>query len=621
MRTVKTILKIITITIIIIVLTLITITVLVIGPKKVGQIIKISQIYMSGLKAYNIANYPTAIKKWEQGLNLTRLIKYRQEDGQVIAKFLVSIGVAYKKSNQYQKALIYFQQSLKIYRKINDKHEIKKHLLIIGVTYYKLRQYQKSLNYYQQSLKIYRKIGDRRGEISVLYKISMIYNNLGQYKKTLSYYQQALEINRKIDDNIGIAVFLTQIGIVYTKLGQYQQALNYYQQILEINLKTDDEYGKSVYFNNTAVVYLELGQYQKALDYYKQSLEINRKIDNKSEIGKIFGNLGNIYNILGQYQKALAYYRRALEIEREIGDKLGEGASLNNIGVLYGKLGKYQKKLDYHRQALVIAKEIGDENEKSSTLINIGAVYYMFGKFQKAKDTFQDCVTVFETTRSVDLYVAQQNLAFIEAKLNQPELAIQHYKQALDNIEKIRNLLTKEHKTSFMRNKIRVYDELITLLQSQHSKQPNKGYDRKAFETFERKQGRLFLEEMGQSGARRFVGLDNDIIFQEQSLILKWQKLKAQPFTPQEHTALEQAEVRLEKRIKAEYPKYYALKYPQPVDLRTLQNHVLQKGEMMLVYGVLRPEVEKKTVLWVIGKQHFQMFTLPVDEDTTKTRH
>jgi CHAT domain-containing protein len=114
--------------------------------------------------------------------------------------------------------------------------------------------------------------------------------------------------------------------------------------------------------------------------------------------------------------------------------------------------------------------------------------------------------------------------------------------------------------------------------------------------------------------------LDNEIIDAEQSLTLKWQQLKARSFTPQEYTVLEQAEVQLKARIKVKHPKYYALKYPQPVDLATLQNQVLQKGEMMLVYGVLSgdEDIESKTILWVIGKQDFQMFTLPVDEDTLK---
>ncbi|MCK5524246.1 MAG: CHAT domain-containing protein [Thiomargarita sp.] len=105
-------------------------------------------------------------------------------------------------------------------------------------------------------------------------------------------------------------------------------------------------------------------------------------------------------------------------------------------------------------------------------------------------------------------------------------------------------------------------------------------------------------------------------------------KQHAQPFDKRDNTQIKTLTQQLETlkneqrafttRIQKEYPKYYALKYPQPVDLATLQNQVLQKGEMMLVYGVLHPKIEKKTVLWVIGKQDFQMFTLPVDEDTLK---
>ena len=69
-----------------------------------------------------------------------------------------------------------------------------------------------------------------------------------------------------------------------------------------------------------------------------------------------------------------------------------------------------------------------------------------------------------------------------------------------------------------MQNKLYVYDELIDLLQDLHQKPPDKGYDRKALEIFERKQGRVFLEEMGQSGARLFVGVPEAILQHELDL-------------------------------------------------------------------------------------------------------
>jgi tetratricopeptide (TPR) repeat protein len=345
-------------------------------------------------------------------------------------------------------------------------------------------------------------------------------------------------------------------------------------------------------------------------------LAIRQELGDKSGEGADLNNIGVVYKNLGDYPKALDYLKQALKIKKEIGDKRGIGNNLTNIGGVYQYLDDYPKALDYYQQALAIDKELGDKRGEGMDLTNIGVAYKYLGEYQKAKKAFQDSVVIFENLGAGEFWKAQRGLASTEAKLNQPEPAIQHYEQAIDNIEKIRNLLTKEHKTSFMQDKLYVYDELIDFLQSLHPNQPKKGYDRKAFETFERKQGRLFLEEMGQSGARRFAGLDNEILEAEQALTLKLQQ--AQSLSPQKRTALEQAEIQLKAHIKAEYPKYYALKYPQPVDLATLQNQVLQAGEMILVYGVLDSRVEKKTILWVIGKQDFQMFTLPIDEDTLK---
>jgi len=377
-----------------------------------------------------------------------------------------------------------------------------------------------------------------------------------------------------------------------------------------------DRRGLGINLTNIGLVYNNLGQYQKALDYYQQALFIHREIGDRHGEGANLGNIGLIYDNFGQYQKALDYYQQALKIKREIGDRRGIGSSLSSVGIVYDNFGQYQKALDYHQQALSIDREIGDRRGEGADLSNIGMTYYKLSNYQKAKKHFQDALAIDIAIGSGEIWFSQSHLASTEAKLNQPEPAIQHYEQALDNLEKIRAGITaKEHKTSFMRGKLYVYDELIALLQSQHPKHPNKHYDRKAIETFERKQGRIFLEEMGQSGARRCTGLPNDIIQQEQTLAHQWQKKSR---SPQEWKTLEKAQAKFETMLSQKHPKYYALKYPQPVDLTTLQNQVLQKGEMVLVYAVLDSRVEKKTILWVIGKKQFQMFTLPIDEDTLK---
>lgn len=75
---------------------------------------------------------------------------------------------------------------------------------------------------------------------------------------------------------------------------------------------------------------------------------------------------------------------------------------------------------------------------------------------------------------------------------------------------------------------------------------------------------------------------------------------------------IEKQQQNLQTRLKNGYPDYYALKYPKPVDLKMLQKQVLQPNELMLVYGVM----ENRTVLWMIGKDTFQVFDLPLSEKT-----
>jgi hypothetical protein len=180
-----------------------------------------------------------------------------------------------------------------------------------------------------------------------------------------------------------------------------------------------------------------------------------------------------------------------------------------------------------------------------------------------------------------------------------------------------------------MQNKLFVYDELIDLLQNLHQQHPDKGYDRKALEIFERKQGRVFLEEMGQSGARNFAGIPEEIIQKEVDLDNQLEQTRKQlsdqrakiiteqnkdlikTLEEQENTLLSEQEA-LQNTIKTNYPDYYALRYPKPATLTELQQQVLQPGELLLVYGAM----QDKTCLWVIGQEEFGLYVLDIGEES-----
>lgn len=363
-------------------------------------------------------------------------------------------------------------------------------------------------------------------------------------------------------------------------------------------------------------MYESQGQYQQALEASRQALDIRRSIGDRPGEGQTLNNIGVVYWRFGQYQQALDYYQQALAIKRETNDKPGEASNLNNTGVVYWKLGQYQDALDAYQQALTIRFDIGDRLGQGSTLNNISGHYLKLGHYQQAYRAFRTSADINKVLGTRDeLWMAQRGLAAVEFQLNQPESAIEHYEQALDTIEVLRAGLTeKEYKLSFIQDKLYVYDELIELLQSLHKRHPDKNYDRKALEIFERKQGRVFLEEIGKSGARLFAGLPEAITQKERDLEFQLEQVRnqlsdehAKSITEQNHYLIKTLEERenmlvaeqttLEEQIKTDYSDYYALKYPRPASLTELRENVLQPGELMLVYGVM----EEKTVLWLIS--------------------
>lgn len=553
-----------------------------------GQVIGCGAIDLQGLseeggRSYDAADYLKAVAKWQQGLKLAQ----KSKNQAAVADFLSNLGLAYDALGQYDRSLEYHQQALALHRELKDRRGEAHDRNNLGVVYRHLSQYDLALENHQQGLGIFQEIKDRRGEGFTLGNLGLIYWNLGQYDQALECNQKALDIHREIKNRRGEGQALGNLAVEYFRLGQFNQAVEYHQQALACHRETKDRRWQANELANLGETCRDMGQFDRALEYYQQALALHRQIKTRRGEGVVLADMGGVYQDLGKYDLALEHYQQALAIHREIKDRLDEGWDLTNLGLVYASLGQPDQALKTLDESLKICLEVGHPE---------------------------------------NLWRAQRALGEVEAKQASFAEAIEHYRQALDTIEGLRaGLGNKKSKSTYMKNKLFVYDELIELLRSLHEQDPGKGYDREGLEIFERKQGRLFLEEMGQSGARNFAGLPQQVKGRETALENRLDKLqgdltKARSQSPPDQTRLQTLETELARtraefqtlktEIQAEYPDYYALKYPQPATLMELQTKVLKAGEVLLVYGVM----QDKTCLWVIGKEIFRLQTLPIGE-------
>jgi tetratricopeptide (TPR) repeat protein len=208
-----------------------------------------------------------------------RLIASRQAgDYQDEGWCLNSLGYTCERRGEYEKALDYYQQSLKIHSELGDRQGEGAILNNIAATYNYQSKYELSLQHYQQSLSIKREGGDRRGEGTTLGNIGQLYHNQGKYEQALEQYGQCLPIMQQAGDEIGVARTLSNIGLAYREQGNPAKALEYYHKALVIRWQRGDRVGETLTCWNVGTCFYDQGNRAKAEEYISQAVQLAEAI-------------------------------------------------------------------------------------------------------------------------------------------------------------------------------------------------------------------------------------------------------------------------------------------------------------------------------------------------------
>ncbi len=128
------------------------------------------------------------------------------------------MGNAYHSLGQYKRALNLYEQSLEISREIEYREGEGASLNSFGIAYLSLGQYKRAIEFYEQSLEIAREIKYRQAECCSFNSLGLAYQSLGQYKQAIEFYKQSLEIAREIKYRQAEATSLSNLGITYYQI-------------------------------------------------------------------------------------------------------------------------------------------------------------------------------------------------------------------------------------------------------------------------------------------------------------------------------------------------------------------------------------------------------------------
>jgi CHAT domain-containing protein/tetratricopeptide (TPR) repeat protein len=531
------------------------------------------------------------------------------------ANILNNLGNIYLKRGDHQKSLDHYCQAIDIYSKLNLSTSKGFSLINTGVVYKALNNREMAIDRFTQAFSLSKSIKDQSLEVRALNAIGDFHKSIGDKPKALDHYSQALRLEKDLKSK---AILLDQIADLYKDLDKTREALGCLNQQLEIIRTLKDTDGEIPILEKIGKFYIVANEYQKAVNSYNQALQIAKNKEDKLTQASLLGLIGNAYSKINSHKEALEVYNQESKIWNEIGNKLNEVASLSKIAKLYMSKGDDQKAIITLHQVLEIRRAINDRQGEAQTLLN---------------------------------------LAQAHRNLKQLNDASSNIEQALQLVESVRSRIVDENlRLSYFESVQSFYHFYIDLLMQMHREDPIKSYDKLALHVAEKARARSLIELLAEAKANIRQGVPSELIEEEDRLQYRFNvkmeeqiklltdKTKATATTKinsnsyaEEGTSqpennkkqlkylsgknnldqLEAIEIEL-KRISEEYeklqtrirkasPQYAAMVYPEPVEVKDMQQYLLDKDSLLIEYFL----GEESSYMWVVSSNSVNSYRLP----------
>jgi signal transduction histidine kinase len=376
--------------------------------KSINDKLKAWEVYCQDLGENE--KYELLIDKAEYGIQLAK------NNPKYIAKFCFYKGYGYEyTNNQYEKATIYFEKSLKLSQQVKDLQQETLALMRLNYMYYSIKQHQKAKNLILYIKKVIDTVKDKDVKATMLGSLGEYYLDRSEFENFINYKLKAidyLKLDNKADslklNNIGISYL--QIADAYNDMKQYEKAVEYCNYSVPYLNKSD---GIAFLYNSYIEAYTHLGNIELAKKYY---LELYKTSANNPvlflNVSYANRNMAEFYLEKNRLELADDYADKALLFAIKSNDEEIEMEANVIKGKVLLKQKKYKSAIEKLNKALKFAyvydkRSFAEVNEKLSE------AYAAQNDWKKAYEYHK---IYNETNDSLFVESGKQSLADSEAK-------------------------------------------------------------------------------------------------------------------------------------------------------------------------------------------------------------
>jgi tetratricopeptide (TPR) repeat protein len=217
-------------------------------------------------------NYAKAFECYLQALHIEEQSK--NYAGQL--KVLANLGIFWRRQEDYPKVIEYSERALRLADSVKDSDVARANILTtLGNTYITLKQFKKAQTYFEDALKLYRKVDARLPVIVGINNLGFCQLTIKNFDKAEAYFMEALRLNNKDDAPVEKTLSLNNLAEVYLETKRPTQALPLANQAISLAMKTGHKENILEIYKTLASIYQALGNSSTAYDYLIRAMKLN----------------------------------------------------------------------------------------------------------------------------------------------------------------------------------------------------------------------------------------------------------------------------------------------------------------------------------------------------------
>jgi serine/threonine protein kinase/Flp pilus assembly protein TadD len=368
-----------------------------------------------------------AIMTWMQKVRLGEQIKIAEEQrstAQQVSAFLVDIfGAADPFNAQGRKTTaeeLLERGAANIQKNLNEQPEVRAQMLeSIGFAFQRRNQFDRAIPLLEQALTIRRQTEQPAGErvATSLFNLADALRGTGNYASADGYYRQALALSKEVfgerDQRVALVmVSMARLEQVQDRPETAEKLLNHAIDIYREQLGSDHK-EVGIAYADLASIMLWKDDLARAEEYERKALEIlqARVARTDPDYANALGALGLVLVKRGKLDEAEKPLTESLDLHRTIfgSDHPRLAGVLSSLGMLYDKRGDYQKAIEQAEAALAISRRAYGERHYLTGyyLDSLANLEFKAKRTAAALSNVRTAIDIFRESMSTDhVYVA-----------------------------------------------------------------------------------------------------------------------------------------------------------------------------------------------------------------------